>query len=102
MTACTIHLPRKVDRRQQSLSTARSGIGVLTEGHLLEYNPFTERFVAKQREVETIEDEKRECSRQFVWYSNFNLDAEAETLASSKRQAVRIAFQIERFKKERI
>lgn len=43
----------------------------------MEYNPFTERFVAKQREVETIEDEKRECSRQFVWYSNFNLDAEA-------------------------
>ena len=75
---------------------------MLTEGHLLEYNPFTERFVAKQREVETIEDEKRECSRQFVWYSNFNLDAEAETLASSKRQAERIAFQIERFKKERI
>ena len=56
----------------------------------MEYNPFTERCSAMQRQVQSAEDEGRECSRQLTWHSNFNPGTEAEALAASKRERGRI------------
>jgi hypothetical protein len=67
----------------------------------LEYNPFTERFSATQRQVQSTEDDARECSRELVWHSTFNPGAEAEALAASKREAGRITSKIEELKEDR-
>lgn len=67
----------------------------------MEYNPFTERFSAMQRQVRSTEDEARECSRQLAWYSNFNPGSEAEALATCKRETGRIRSKIEDLKEER-
>ncbi|RVT47451.1 NYN domain-containing protein [Rubrivivax albus] len=67
----------------------------------MEYNPFTERHSAIQRQVRSTEDEREECSQQLVWHSNFNLDAEAEALAASKRQAGRIRSAFDGLKERR-
>jgi hypothetical protein len=70
-------------------------------GQLLEYNPFTKRFSAIQRRLQSIEDEAHACSRQLAWYSKFNPGAEVEALAASQRENGRIRSKIEGLKKER-
>lgn len=67
----------------------------------MEYNPFTERHSAIQRQVRSTDDEREECSQQLVWHSNFDLDAEAEALAASKREAGRIRSAIDGLKEWR-
>lgn len=67
----------------------------------MEYNPFTERFSTMQRQVESTEEERRECSRQLAWHSNFNSDTEAEALAATKREAGRVRSKIEGLKVDR-
>lgn len=57
----------------------------------MDYNPFTERFFTKQRQVQSAEDDMRECARQLAWYSAFNPDTEFAALAASKREAERTA-----------
>lgn len=70
--------------------------------NLLEYNPFTERFSAKHRQVQSTEDDARECSQQLAWHSAFNPEAEAAALAASKREAGQIKSQIEVLKGDRM
>ena len=66
----------------------------------MEYNPFTDRFTATQRQVQATEDDARECSSQLVWHSNFNPSAEAEALAAGKRETGRVTSKIEGLKKD--
>lgn len=67
----------------------------------MEYNPFTERHSAIQRQVRSTEDEREECSQQLVWHSTFDLGAEAEALAASKREAERTRSAIDGLKERR-
>lgn len=67
----------------------------------MEYNPFTERCSAMQRKIQSMEDEVRECSRQLAWYSIFNPDTEAETLAACKFESERIQSKIVGLKEKR-
>lgn len=64
----------------------------------MECNPFTEPHSALQRQVRSAEDEREACSQRLVWHSNFDLGAEAEALAASKREAGRIRSAIDGLK----
>lgn len=55
-----------------------------------EYNPFTERHSLVHRELLLIESEQADCLQQLAWHSQFCVDAEAEALAASNREARRI------------
>ena len=68
---------------------------------ILDYNPFTERFSTKQRQVQSTEDDARECERQLAWHSAFNPAVEAAAQAASKREAERIASLVQDLKVDR-
>ncbi|MBK6851948.1 MAG: hypothetical protein IPG93_10080 [Burkholderiales bacterium] len=67
----------------------------------MEYNPYTERFSAKQLWFQKLEDEARDCSQQLTWHSKFNQITEADALAAGKREAGRIRSRLEGLKQER-
>lgn len=66
-----------------------------------EYNPFTERHSAAQRQLRLTESEQRDCLQQLAWHSQFDVDAEAEALAASNREARRIGTAIDDLKGRR-
>lgn len=56
----------------------------------MEYNPYTQRHAALQMQLQSVETERDECSKQLAWHAQFKSDAEAEALATKKREAVRV------------
>jgi hypothetical protein len=56
----------------------------------LEYNPFTQRHAALQVQLQSVEAERDDCSKQLTWHAQFKSEAEAEALATQKREGVRV------------
>lgn len=66
-----------------------------------EFNLFTERHSSAQRQLRLMEGEQRDCLQQLAWHSQFDVDAEAEALAESNREARRIGAAIDDAKSRR-
>jgi hypothetical protein len=56
----------------------------------LEYNPFTQRHAALQLQLQSVEAERDECSKQLTWHAQFKSETEAEALATQKREGERV------------
>ncbi|MFM2067431.1 MAG: hypothetical protein RLZZ584_2340 [Pseudomonadota bacterium] len=67
----------------------------------MEYNPFTQRHAALQLQLQSVEAERDECSKQLAWHAQFKAEAEAEALATHKREAARVQAALDGLKARR-